>query len=133
MKTYLNVLGNPWRMVDELLNGFPMDSMRSALRAQTRQYPRVNVWENENGLIFEAEVAGVEPADLDISAEGSSLVIKGTKRFAPDEAPVEFQRGFNLPFELDPEKVKATVKNGLLTVSVSRKQAEQRKIAIEVM
>ena len=133
MKTYLNVMGNPWRMVDELLNGFPMESVRSALRAQTRQYPRVNVWENENGLIFEAEVAGVEPSDLDVSAEGNSLVIKGTKRYASDEAPVEFQRGFNLPFELDPEKVKATVKNGLLTVSVSRKQAEQRKIAIEVM
>ncbi len=130
MRAYLNTIGNPWRVFDELLNEFPYELLNQAWRSRAGQYPRVNVWESENGLIVEAEVAGVDPDKLDVAVDANVLTIKGEKGQA-DGSRHEFQRSFNLPFELENEHIKAAVKNGMLTVSIPRKAAEKRKIAIE--
>jgi len=131
MRAYLNTINNPWRAFDELMSDFPYDLFNNAWRARTGGYPRVNVWENENGLVVEAEVAGVDPEKLDVAVDANVLTLKGEKGQA-DGSTGEFQRSFNLPFELDNESIKATVKNGVLTVSIPRKAAaEKRKIAIE--
>ena len=130
MRAYLNTIANPWRVFDELMNDFPYEFLNSSWRTRTGQYPRVNVWESEQGLVVEAEVAGVDPDKLDVAVDANVLTIKGEKAQA-DGATSEFQRSFNLPFELESEHIKAAVKNGLLTVSIPRKAAEKRKIAIE--
>jgi len=131
MRAYLNTINNPWRAFDELMGDFPYDLFNNAWRARTGGYPRVNVWENEKGLVVEAEVAGVDPEKLDVAVDANVLTLKGEKGQA-DGSAGEFQRSFNLPFELDGDGIKATVKNGVLTVSIPRKAAaEKRKIAIE--
>lgn len=130
MRAYLNTVGNPWRVFDELMNDFPYEFFSNALRSRTGQYPRVNVWESEQGLVVEAEVAGVNPDKLDVAVDANVLTIKGEKDQA-DGARNEFQRSFNLPFELESAHIKASVKNGMLTVAIPRKAAEKRKIAIE--
>lgn len=130
MRAYLNTIGNPWRVFDELMSDFPYEFLNTALRSRAGQYPRVNVWENEQGLVVEAEVAGVDPDKLDVAVDANVLTIKGEK-VQSDGAKNEFQRSFNLPFELENEHIKASVKNGMLTVSIPRKAAEKRKIAIE--
>jgi HSP20 family protein len=130
MRAYLNTIGNPWRVFDELMNDFPYEFLNSAWRARSGQYPRVNVWESEQGLVVEAEVAGVDPDKLELAVDANVLTIKGEKALA-DGSASEFQRSFNLPFELESEHIKAAVKNGMLTVSIPRKAAEKRKIAIE--
>lgn len=130
MRAYLNTIGNPWRVFDELMSDFPYDLLANAWRARAGQYPRVNVWENEKGLVVEAEVAGADPDKLDVAVDANVLTIKGEKP-QPGGASGEFQRSFNLPFELESEHIKAAVKNGMLTVSIPRKAAEKRKIAIE--
>jgi len=131
MRAYLNTINNPWRVFDELMSDFPYDLFNTAWRAKTGGYPRVNVWENEKGLVVEAEVAGVDPEKLDVAVDANVLTIKGEKGQA-NGSTGEFQRNFNLPFELDGEGIKASVKNGVLTVSIPRKAAaEKRKIAIE--
>jgi len=130
MRAYLNTTGNPWRVFDELMSDFPYELLNGAWRARTGQYPRVNVWENDKGLVLEAEVAGVDPEKLDLAVDANVLTIKGEKERA-DGTRSEFQRSFNLPFELESAHIKAAVKNGMLTVSIPRKAAEKRKIAIE--
>ncbi len=132
MRTYMNTLAHPWGLFDELMGDFPFDFMNTAWRARAGQFPRVNVWENEKGLVVEAEVAGVDPDKLDVSVDSSVLTIKGEKEQGNDTRG-EFQRSFTLPFELDAEKIKATAKNGVLTITVPRKEGsvEKRKIAIE--
>ena len=130
MRAYLNTIGNPWRVFDELMGEFPYELLNSAWRNRTGLYPRVNVWESEQGLAVEAEVAGVDPDKMDVAVDANVLTIKGEKE-QPDGTKSEFQRSFNLPFELENENIKATVKNGMLTVSIPRKAAEKRKIAIE--
>ena len=132
MRAYLNTINNPWREFDELLNDFPFDFFNTEWRARTGKFPRVNVWESDKGLVLEAEVAGVDPDKLDVSVDANVLTLKGEKE-QPNRSNSEFQRSFNLPFELDKENIKATTKNGVLTVSIPRKDgaAEKRKIAIE--
>lgn len=130
MRAYLNTIGNPWRVFDELMSEFPYELLNNVWRTRTGQYPRVNVWENEKGLVLEAEVAGVDPDKLDVAVDANVLTLKGEKTQV-DGSANEFQRSFNLPFELENENIKAAVKNGMLTVSIPRKAAEKRKIAIE--
>lgn len=130
MRANLYTLGNPWNVFDALLNDF--GPFGDTLRSQAEKFPRVNAWEGKDGLVMEAAVAGVEPEKLDISAEGSTLTLKGERAaYAPDESPMEFQRSFKLPFELDAEKIKAQLKNGMLIVKIPRKTVEKRRIAIE--
>jgi len=131
MRTYLTTLDNPWRVFDELMTDFPFDFLNNAWRARTGQYPRVNAWENETGLVVEAEVAGVDPDKLDVSVDANVLTLKGEKPLSGG-AKSEFQRTFSLPFELDSENIKATAKNGILTLSIPRRAgSEKRRIAIE--
>jgi HSP20 family protein len=132
MRTYLSTLNTPWSLFDDVLNDFPFDVLNTAWRARSGQFPRVNVWESEKGLIVEAEVAGADPDKLDVSVDSNVLTIKGEKEQG-NEQKAEFQRSFNLPFELDEAKIKATAKNGILTIEVPRKEgsAEKRRIAIE--
>jgi HSP20 family protein len=130
MRAYLNTTGNPWRVFDELMSDLPYEFLNTAWRSRAGQYPRVNVWENEQGLVVEAEVAGVDPDKLDVAVDANVLTIQGEKAQA-EGAKTEFHRSFNLPFELETERIQASAKNGLLTVSIPRKAAEKRKIAIE--
>ncbi|HNX34125.1 MAG TPA: Hsp20/alpha crystallin family protein [Kiritimatiellia bacterium] len=130
MRAYLNTIGNPWRVFDELMGEFPYDLLSNSWRVRAGQYPRVNVWESDQGLVVEAEVAGVDPEKLDVAVDANVLTIKGEKALS-DGSANEFQRSFNLPFELESENIKAAVKNGLLTVSIPRKAIAKRTIAIE--
>ncbi len=131
MRTYLSTMNNPWRVFDELMTDFPIEFFNTAWRARTGQFPRVNVWEGEKGLVLEAEVPGVDPDKLDMSVDSNVLTLKG-ERTQSDGSPAEFQRSFNLPFELDSANITAAAKNGMLTVSIPRKAAaEKRKIAID--
>ena len=132
MRAYLNTINIPWHAFDELMTDFPFEIFNDTWCARTGKFPRVNVWESEKGLVVETEVAGVEPDKLDVSVDANVLTFKGEKE-SVGGARTEFQRSYNLPFELDSEHIKATAKNGVLTVSIPRKvgAAEKRKIAIE--
>jgi HSP20 family protein len=129
MRAYLNTISNPWRVLDELMAGFPFDAIDNAWRTRAGRFPKVNVWESEQGLSLQAEVAGVDPEKLDVAVDANVLTIKGEQAQA-DGTRGEFQRSFNLPFELEDDKITAAVKNGLLTVAIPRKATEKRKIAI---
>jgi len=118
MRAYLNTINIPWHAFDELMTDFPFEIFNDTWRARTGKYPRVNVWENEKGLVVETDVAGVEPEKLDVSVDANVLTFKGEKE-SVSGARTEFQRSFNLPFELDSEHIKATAKNGVLTASVA--------------
>ena len=130
MRAYLNTINNPWRVFDELIGELPFNMFDTALRTRNGRFPRVNVWESEQGLAVQAEIAGVEPDKLDVAVAANVLTIKGEKEQA-DGDKSEFQRSFNLPFELESDKITANVKSGLLTVTIPRKAAEKRTIAIE--
>ena len=140
---------NPWTVFDELesiqadMNRFLAedDAPRFARRARAA-YPPLNVWSSAEGLTIDAEMPGVDPQDVEISAVGDELSLRG--KVNAQEPPAgetvlrrerpagEFQRTLQLPFRADTAAVKANFKNGILRISIPRSEEEKpRKIAIE--
>jgi HSP20 family protein len=130
MRAYMNSNHNPWRMFDELTGTFPYDWLNLALREQKDPYPRVTARENEQDLILEAEVPGIGPEALDVSVDDNILTIKGEKALA-DGTKLPFERTFTIPMRLQADKMTATIKHGLLTVNIpKREEAKPRRIEI---
>jgi HSP20 family protein len=107
-----------------------------------REYPPVNVWQTEDRVVVTAELPGLEAKDLDLSVNGDSLTIRGTR---PEETLKEgetyhrqergsgnFVRSLQLPFEADAGKVDANLKNGVLSIKLERAEAlKPKKIAVK--
>lgn len=126
MRVYMNALANPWRVFDELANDLPYDFIGNPWHGGGAQFPRVNVWENDKGMKLAAEVPGATADQLDVSVDANVLTLKGDWK-RPDGNAVSFQRSFNLPFELDGAQVRASLKNGVLSLDIPRKAAAERK------
>ena len=100
-------------------------------------YPPVNVLNGSDDLIVQCEVAGVSKDDLDISITGDTLVIRGRKLPSADEQNVRFQRrergsgDFSrtivLPDKVDADRVEANLKDGILTIRLSKSEAAKPK------
>jgi HSP20 family protein len=104
-------------------------------------HPALNVWGDKDQLYVEAELPGMELDDLEIYVNGDrQLSIKG-KREAPsvekgtwhrnERNYGEFSRTLELPHEVDPNKVQAEFKHGVLCVTLPRRE-ETRPRRIEV-
>jgi len=120
-----------------------MDFLLGGTRGPNRnRFPAINSWRNDDGIIITAEVPGVAPENIDISIEGETLTISGSRN--DDELPEgveyrrrergrgEFTRRFELPFSVDVDSVEATFSNGLLHLILPRVPEEKpRKIEIK--
>jgi HSP20 family protein len=102
----------------------------------------VNVWADEDGATVTAELPGVETKDLDIQVVGRRLTIRGERattepgeggRYHRREREAgRFGRAVVLPFAVESDQVAASLKDGVLTVTLPRARADRpRKIAIE--
>jgi HSP20 family protein len=102
--------------------------------------PRMDVSESEKELQITVELPGVEQKDVDITLTGGDLLIKGEKKSEIDEKKDErgrsyrrversfgsFQRRFSLPYDVDPDKVQASFKDGVLKVTLPKPPEVQR-------
>lgn len=103
--------------------------------------PRVDVFENADSLVLEAELPGMTKDDFELSFENNMLTLKGERRFEKkDEGDnyhrIErgygsFARSFTLPPTVTAEGAKAEFENGVLHVSLpKREETKARKIEI---
>lgn len=109
--------------------------------ARTQAYPAMNAWEDGERLMIEAEVPGMGMEDLEITVKGNELTLKGLRRPAEGENLVyhrrergtgEFARFLTLPFEVDADRVEATLKDGVLKIIVPKSErARPRKISVK--
>ena len=86
--------------------------------------PSVDIFENKDQIVLEAELPGLKPEDVDISIENNVLTLHGERKFEKkDEGDnfhrVErsygsFTRSFTLPPTVSSENVQATFDNGIL-------------------
>jgi len=106
-------------------------------------FPAVNVWASQESAVVTTELPGVELQDLDISVVGDALTIRGSRR--PEQLNEgdtyhrrerrwgQFVRVVQLPFRVEPDEVSATLKNGLLNITLPRAHADRpRKIQVRV-
>jgi HSP20 family protein len=105
--------------------------------------PAVDIVETEDGLTLKADVPDVNINDIDIRVENNTLAIRGHRKFEKDEkikgyhrierSYGEFVRSFALPSTVNTEKVAADYRNGVLTVSLPKKEtAKPRQVKIAV-
>jgi HSP20 family protein len=104
-------------------------------------YPLMNVSEDKDFLYVRAELPGIDPKDLEITIHEGNLVLRGERKI-PGEAKEAnyhrreresgtFRRVIVLPMPVDPKKVDAFYKDGVLTVKMA-KPAETKPRQIKV-
>ncbi len=106
-----------------------------------RGYPPLNMWEDENCYYVEAELPGFDLQDLEIYVTGENqLSIKGERKPPQFEKGTwhrqergygSFQRLMNLPNLVDESNVAAEFKQGVLTITIGKKE-ETKPRRIEV-
>jgi len=109
---------------------------------EDRLLPSVDISEGKKDIIVKAEIPGVEANDIDISLNGKLLTIKGEKKQEKEEKDENyhrmersygyFNRTIELPAEVDPEKVEASYKKGVLKIELKKtRESETKKIEIK--
>lgn len=107
--------------------------------------PSVNIVENGDSFRVEAELAGMDPKDVEVEVAGGYLTLKGERKEEKKEEKEggkylrqeisygSFLRSVPLPETADSDKAKASFKNGILTVTVPKKpEAVQKPKKIEI-
>jgi len=123
---------------DGLLDRFFDDTPLWASRS-----PAVDVRENEDGYLMEAELPGLSEKDVELKVEDNILTLSSKKEEGKEEQKdgylirercrTEFARTFVLPKDVDRENIKAEFKNGLLNVSIPKApEAKPRRIDVKV-
>ena len=99
--------------------------------------PAVDVYDRQDAVVLKAELAGMDPDDIQIEVEDNVLTLKGERKFeekVDDERyyRVErrygsFQRSLALPQGVKPEDISAGYEDGILTVTVPKAEEEKPK------
>jgi HSP20 family protein len=105
--------------------------------------PVVDVYETDHSLVMKAELAGIDPKDVDVTVENQTLYLRGERKFEKDvnegnyhrveRSYGTFSRSFTLPPTVSTDNVKAEYKDGVLTLTLAkREEAKPKTIKIQV-
>lgn len=105
--------------------------------------PAIDVYESDDDFLVKADLPGMEKGDIDISIHDGTLIIKGEKKLEKeykDKSYVRaeryhgsFSRSIDLPSDVEPDKIKASYKNGVLELLIPKKEeAKPKQIKVEV-
>jgi HSP20 family protein len=105
--------------------------------------PAVDIYETENELVVKADLPDVNPQNLDIRVENNILTIRGERKFESkvnednylriERAYGSFSRSFSLANSVKTEAIKADYQNGVLTLSLpKREEAKPKQIKVTV-
>ena len=103
--------------------------------------PKVDIFENKENLVLEAELPGMTRDDFELSFENNTLTLKGERKFEKkdesdnyhrvERAYGSFTRSFTLPNTVTVDGVKAEFNNGILHVALpKREETKARKIEV---
>ena len=106
-------------------------------------YPSVDIYEGEKDITLKAELPGIDKKDVHVEINDGVITLRGERKIEKENKKenyhrVErsygiFNRSFTLPTTVDPGKVKANYKDGVLSVTLPRKEeAKPKSIPVEV-
>jgi HSP20 family protein len=104
--------------------------------------PNVDIYENKEQIVLEAELPGMKREDFDLSIENSVITLRGQRQFEKkdesdnyhrvERAYGTFTRSFTLPNTVSAEGANAEYKNGVLRVTLpKREETKARRIEIK--
>ncbi len=133
----------PWGLLSQLQRELDRGTVEGST-ATAEWAPAVDIKEEPNKFIIHADIPGVKPEEIDVSMEDGVLTIKGEKKTEAktekkDYKRVErtygsFYRRFSLPDTANPDAISAVSKDGVLEVSIPKREAVQpKKISVASM
>jgi HSP20 family protein len=135
---------DPWNalesMYDDLsrvLTTAPVRSTSIPWRMGFRGVPSIDMWEDEENVYLEADIPGMDPDDINVEVQDGALTISAEREETSEEDERDYYRSerysgsyyreMALPSSVDSEKIKATSRNGVLTVTLPKKPKEIKK------
>ena len=105
--------------------------------------PLVDLYEKGNKVIVRAELPGIKPEEVDLSVDGNLLTIRGEKKqenevkekdyYRLERSYGSFQRTVELPAQVKADEARATYKDGVLEIELTKtEEAKKKKIKINV-
>lgn len=129
------------RLFEDFFKGFDIEPFGGTAMTFV---PRLSVEDKENQIEITAELPGLDEKDIDISIVDDVLTIRGEKKDESEEKGKDyyrserlygaFSRSIQLPAGTDDSKIAASVKKGVLTVTVPKSpqvQAKRKKIEVK--
>jgi len=138
MRGFLDIREELDRLFDDLMStselGYPAAGTWS---------PRVDVSETDDEIIVSAELPGIDREDIKVNVEDNVLTFSGEKKQEKEtkkrnyhrieRSYGSFHRSFTLPTKIESDRVKATFKDGVLTIHLPKAdEAKTRQIPVEV-
>lgn len=104
--------------------------------ARTSEFPAINAYANQDGVVITAELPGMKSEDLDVSLHRDAVTLSGERQTDIEEARAyhrrerrqgRFVRTLSLPFIVDPNGVEASMTNGVLRLKLPRAEEDKPK------
>lgn len=130
------------RGIDDFFNDFfSFPTFRT--NGETDFVPRVNIAENDERVLMEFEVPGMEKKDIKVKVKDNVLMVCGERSSKSEEKnrsyvrteirAGSFCRSFTLPDTVDADKIKADYKNGILELTLAkREEAKPKEIEVNI-
>ena len=136
---------NPWREMSALQNRINHLFNEPFFRSDREDdefsmgewYPAVDMFENDDKLVIKAELPGMSKKDFSLDVKDRVLTLSGERNY-DNEVKEEnyyrrergygkFKRAFTLPADVDPDKIEADFKDGVLKVEIPKPEAQKPK------
>jgi len=145
-------LFDPWKdfgSLQERINKMFDDTIRTLYPTDGEELekgtwaPAVDIYETNDSFVVSADLPGLNKDEIQIDLKDNTLTLKGEKKFEEkvskdnyirvERAYGSFVRSFTLPQNVDPEKIKAKYKEGVLKVTIPKKEeAKPKQIKVEL-
>jgi HSP20 family protein len=127
--------------MNRLFNGWGRGRTDGEPDNTTLWAPLVDIYENEDAVTLKAELPGVDPKSVDIRLENNILTLKGERQFEGNREKEQvlrlerpygtFSRSFSISAMVDDANIAAKFNNGVLTITLPKKeQAKPKRIQI---
>ena len=128
------------RQMAQLFEEYDTTGWSPSLFGGGEVWPKVNLTDTGGELVLTADVPGLSDKEVEVSLEQDVLTISGERKLNPpagyaahrqERGAFKFTRSFNLPARVAGDKATASVKNGILTITLPKApEAQPRRIEI---
>ena len=130
----------PWALINRLRR--ELDQGFDSATRDASWTPAVDIHEEPGQFVVRADLPGVKPADIEITAEKGVLALRGTRNFEQknddghysrvERVSGKFVRSFTLPENVQTDAIKAQFKDGVLELTIPKAaKAEPRRIEVQ--